>query len=228
MEPLSYQVKQKTAMFTSPSQSNPPSIFFQIITALEEDSTAQKMQLGYRLQQIAAAVENKVTDLWPRGHVRWMISIRSVGKKKPRFSTLSRIWTAKHCGTKCGCSCPFFLFVWLIFSLVLALYPRERCEISEEPLAKLQVQRLWKGITSTLKELPLKQEVTFVKKNKNKKTKVETNLWISSRLESFFSWQTARNIPASLQLCFFNYFFIFSYSAVCWSFGRLLKGNRTS
>uniref|UniRef100_A0A3Q2CFA0 Plexin b1a n=1 Tax=Cyprinodon variegatus TaxID=28743 RepID=A0A3Q2CFA0_CYPVA len=35
----------------------------QIITALEEDATAQKMQLGYRLQQIAAAVENKVTDL---------------------------------------------------------------------------------------------------------------------------------------------------------------------
>uniref|UniRef100_A0A8C1ZGP3 Plexin-B1 n=1 Tax=Cyprinus carpio TaxID=7962 RepID=A0A8C1ZGP3_CYPCA len=35
----------------------------QIITALEEDTTAQKMQLGYRLQQIAAAVENKVTDL---------------------------------------------------------------------------------------------------------------------------------------------------------------------
>lgn len=37
--------------------------FYQIITALEEDCTAQKMQLGYRLQQIAAAVENKVTDL---------------------------------------------------------------------------------------------------------------------------------------------------------------------
>lgn len=36
---------------------------FQIITALEEDTTAQKMQLGYRLQQVAAAVENKVTDL---------------------------------------------------------------------------------------------------------------------------------------------------------------------
>ncbi|KAL1020764.1 hypothetical protein UPYG_G00004370 [Umbra pygmaea] len=35
----------------------------QIITALEEDPSAQKMQLGYRLQQIAAAVENKVTDL---------------------------------------------------------------------------------------------------------------------------------------------------------------------
>ncbi|KAF3696546.1 Plexin-B1 Semaphorin receptor SEP Precursor [Channa argus] len=35
----------------------------QIITVLEEDATAQKMQLGYRLQQIAAAVENKVTDL---------------------------------------------------------------------------------------------------------------------------------------------------------------------
>lgn len=39
------------------------SVSCQIITALEEDSTAQKMQLGYRLQQIAAAVENKVTDL---------------------------------------------------------------------------------------------------------------------------------------------------------------------
>uniref|UniRef100_A0A6Q2YN69 Plexin-B1 n=1 Tax=Esox lucius TaxID=8010 RepID=A0A6Q2YN69_ESOLU len=35
----------------------------QIITALEEDPAAQKMQLGYRLQQVAAAVENKVTDL---------------------------------------------------------------------------------------------------------------------------------------------------------------------
>uniref|UniRef100_A0A8C7CMG3 Plexin-B1 n=1 Tax=Oncorhynchus kisutch TaxID=8019 RepID=A0A8C7CMG3_ONCKI len=35
----------------------------QIIGALEEDSMAQKMQLGYRLQQVAAAVENKVTDL---------------------------------------------------------------------------------------------------------------------------------------------------------------------
>lgn len=41
-----------------------PPLCHQIITALEEDSTAQKMQLGYRLQQIAAAVENKVTDLW--------------------------------------------------------------------------------------------------------------------------------------------------------------------
>lgn len=40
-----------------------PAPAFQIITALEEDGTAQKMQLGYRLQQIAAAVENKVTDL---------------------------------------------------------------------------------------------------------------------------------------------------------------------
>ncbi|XP_028824360.1 plexin-B1-like [Denticeps clupeoides] len=35
----------------------------QIITALEDDPNAQKMQLGYRLQQVAAAVENKVTDL---------------------------------------------------------------------------------------------------------------------------------------------------------------------
>ena len=42
---------------------HPTSFFCQIITALEEDPTAQKMQLGYRLQQIAAAVENKVTDL---------------------------------------------------------------------------------------------------------------------------------------------------------------------
>lgn len=43
----------------------------QIITALEEDSTAQKMQLGYRLQQIAAAVENKVTDLWRSEQDYW-------------------------------------------------------------------------------------------------------------------------------------------------------------
>uniref|UniRef100_A0A3Q3KQN5 Plexin cytoplasmic RasGAP domain-containing protein n=1 Tax=Monopterus albus TaxID=43700 RepID=A0A3Q3KQN5_MONAL len=40
-----------------------PSHSCQIITALEEDSTAQKMQLGDRLQQIAVAVENKVIDL---------------------------------------------------------------------------------------------------------------------------------------------------------------------
>nr|XP_031319391.1 plexin-B2 [Camelus dromedarius] len=35
----------------------------EIINALEEDPTAQKMQLAFRLQQIAAALENKVTDL---------------------------------------------------------------------------------------------------------------------------------------------------------------------
>uniref|UniRef100_S4RVK4 Plexin B3 n=1 Tax=Petromyzon marinus TaxID=7757 RepID=S4RVK4_PETMA len=35
----------------------------QLITALEEDPVAQKMQLSYRLQQVAAALENKVTDL---------------------------------------------------------------------------------------------------------------------------------------------------------------------
>ncbi|XP_029465228.1 plexin-B3 isoform X2 [Rhinatrema bivittatum] len=35
----------------------------QIITALEEDPMGQKLQLAYRLQQIAAVVENKVTDL---------------------------------------------------------------------------------------------------------------------------------------------------------------------
>lgn len=35
----------------------------QIINALEEDPAAQKMQLAFRLQQIAAALENKVTDL---------------------------------------------------------------------------------------------------------------------------------------------------------------------
>ncbi|MGH0182764.1 UNVERIFIED_CONTAM: hypothetical protein FKN15_027224 [Acipenser sinensis] len=34
-----------------------------VIMALEEDPTAQKMQLAYRLQQVAAFVENKVTDL---------------------------------------------------------------------------------------------------------------------------------------------------------------------
>ncbi|OCT87335.1 plexin-B2 isoform X2 [Xenopus laevis] len=35
----------------------------EIINALEEDPAAQRMQLAYRLQQIAAALENKVTDL---------------------------------------------------------------------------------------------------------------------------------------------------------------------
>ncbi|CAN9515265.1 unnamed protein product [Ophioblennius macclurei] len=35
----------------------------QIIISLEEDSSGQKMQLAYRLQQVAALVENKVTDL---------------------------------------------------------------------------------------------------------------------------------------------------------------------
>ncbi|XP_015824262.3 plexin-B3 [Nothobranchius furzeri] len=35
----------------------------QIIMSLEEDTSGQKMQLAYRLQQVAALVENKVTDL---------------------------------------------------------------------------------------------------------------------------------------------------------------------
>ncbi|XP_034004065.1 plexin-B3 [Trematomus bernacchii] len=35
----------------------------QIILSLEEDASGQKMQLAYRLQQVAALVENKVTDL---------------------------------------------------------------------------------------------------------------------------------------------------------------------
>ncbi|XP_056278000.1 plexin-B1 [Pseudoliparis swirei] len=35
----------------------------QIIMSLEEDSAGQKMQLAYRLQQVVALVENKVTDL---------------------------------------------------------------------------------------------------------------------------------------------------------------------
>lgn len=35
----------------------------QIIGALEEDPVGQKMQLACRLQQVAALVENKVTDL---------------------------------------------------------------------------------------------------------------------------------------------------------------------
>ncbi|XP_070695560.1 plexin-B3 [Pempheris klunzingeri] len=35
----------------------------QIIMSLEEDPSGQKMQLAYRLQQVAALVENKVTDL---------------------------------------------------------------------------------------------------------------------------------------------------------------------
>ncbi|XP_041129023.1 plexin-B3 isoform X2 [Polyodon spathula] len=35
----------------------------EVIMALEDDPSAQKMQLAYRLQQVAALVENKVTDL---------------------------------------------------------------------------------------------------------------------------------------------------------------------
>ncbi|XP_014835705.1 PREDICTED: plexin-B3-like, partial [Poecilia mexicana] len=35
----------------------------QVIMSLEEDTSGQKMQLAYRLQQVAALVENKVTDL---------------------------------------------------------------------------------------------------------------------------------------------------------------------
>lgn len=36
----------------------------QIIQSLDEDPAAQNKQLTLRLQQIAAALENKVTDLW--------------------------------------------------------------------------------------------------------------------------------------------------------------------
>ena len=34
------------------------------MSSLDEDSGGQKMQLAYRLQQVAALLENKVTDLW--------------------------------------------------------------------------------------------------------------------------------------------------------------------
>lgn len=37
----------------------------QIIQSLDEDPAAQNRQLTLRLQQVAAALENKVTDLWP-------------------------------------------------------------------------------------------------------------------------------------------------------------------
>jgi plexin B len=33
------------------------------MSSLDEDSGGQKMQLAYRLQQVAALLENKVTDL---------------------------------------------------------------------------------------------------------------------------------------------------------------------
>lgn len=45
------------------AQAGHPSLPWQIISALEEDPVGQKMQLACRLQQIAALVENKVTDL---------------------------------------------------------------------------------------------------------------------------------------------------------------------
>lgn len=63
----------------------------QIITALEEDPTAQKMQLGYRLQQIAAAVENKVTDLWQE-------TPTSATTEQPSRSTL--LVELKHASTE--------------------------------------------------------------------------------------------------------------------------------
>lgn len=44
----------------SPLTSRAP---FQIIASLDEDPAAQSKQLTLRLQQIAAALENKVTDL---------------------------------------------------------------------------------------------------------------------------------------------------------------------
>uniref|UniRef100_G1TBT6 Plexin-B3 n=1 Tax=Oryctolagus cuniculus TaxID=9986 RepID=G1TBT6_RABIT len=47
----------------SPLLSSPPTPAGQIISALEEDPVGQKMQLACRLQQVAALVENKVTDL---------------------------------------------------------------------------------------------------------------------------------------------------------------------
>jgi len=37
----------------------------QIIQSLDDDPAAQNKQLTLRLQQVAAALENKVTDLWP-------------------------------------------------------------------------------------------------------------------------------------------------------------------
>lgn len=46
-----------------PPTTRTPPLFFQIIASLDEDPAAQSKQLTLRLQQIAAALENKVTDL---------------------------------------------------------------------------------------------------------------------------------------------------------------------
>lgn len=43
--------------------------------SLEEDAAGQKMQLAYRLQQVAALVENKVTDLWPLNDL-WTLTFK--------------------------------------------------------------------------------------------------------------------------------------------------------
>lgn len=56
------------ALDPNPSSRSPliislPSSLFQIIASLDEDPAAQSKQLTLRLQQIAAALENKVTDL---------------------------------------------------------------------------------------------------------------------------------------------------------------------
>lgn len=48
------------------TEPKPPCCRPQIIQSLDEDPAAQNKQLTLRLQQIAAALENKVTDLWPQ------------------------------------------------------------------------------------------------------------------------------------------------------------------
>lgn len=73
----------------------------QIIQSLDEDPAAQNKQLTLRLQQIAAALENKVTDLWP------LISVRGQGfsntgycfplwtQRRTNVQTLPNVWSRK-------------------------------------------------------------------------------------------------------------------------------------
>lgn len=98
-------------------------LYHQIITVLEEDSTAQKMQLGYRLQQIAAAVENKVTDLWQQNcwdnkrHLLNFTPLRGLldGADGQSGDCRTSIITATVWRKRKGVLTFWHLLVWLLF-----------------------------------------------------------------------------------------------------------------
>lgn len=78
----------------------------QVIMSLEEDASGQKMQLAYRLQQVAALVENKVTDLWSTcAEEKRMQNLDS--SKKQNWDLV--------CGRTCICVCASVcMCVWVV------------------------------------------------------------------------------------------------------------------